>query len=380
MVKLKLLFVLFTNIKLGYGTETALLQYLRYFPRDKFEITVLQSEYAPVENITNEILEELEDVNFLTIKSYFIKFNRFVLNGKVGMILKEILTPFYFKMMKFLLKNTIKQNGNFDCVYLFENNHQYLFDKKDSIIIGSTHCWAPHSNSIISRINTTLIANGLMWRNIKAFHLLPGQSWFSSLIPKRESFTIANGVNLDLFMPTPSTNGRVKILYNSRLEPCKGVDTLIDSLTKFNELEDYEFIIIGAGSSEKKIQTLNLQNVKFLGGVKAEELYKYYGEADIFVAPTTCDTFSLVVAQALSAGTPCIVGKELQGTYDEFEKIGFVKYINQDPLELKDALMSFVKNLESLKEKIPLVRKVAEDYLNWSSIAKNLEKHLLELT
>lgn len=181
-------------------------------------------------------------------------------------------------------------------------------------------------------------------------------------------------------MPTPSTNGRVKILYNSRLEPCKGVDTLIDSLTKFNELEDYEFIIIGAGSSEKKIQTLNLQNVKFLGGVKAEELYKYYGEADIFVAPTTCDTFSLVVAQALSAGTPCIVGKELQGTYDEFEKIGFVKYINQDPLELKDALMSFVKNLESLKEKIPLVRKVAEDYLDWSSIAKNLEKHLLELT
>ena len=379
MCKRRLLFVLFTNIRLGYGTENSLYQYLSSFPRDTFEITVLQSDYAPVENISSELLDELRDVNFVTIKPYFVKFNKFAIHGKVGMVLKDVLTPIYFKLMKILLSKIIKKIGHFDCIYLFENNHQYLFNRKDSVVIGSTHCWVPQRNSIVSRINNALIANGFMWRNIKAFHLLPGQSWFSSQIPARSHFTISNGVNLDSFRPIPSANNRIKILYNSRLEPCKGIDTLLDCLKEFDDLKKFEFLIIGTGSSDQRVMELKLPNVQFLGRVGEDKLHKYYGEADLFVAPTTCDTFSLVVAQALSSGTPCVVGKELRGTYDEFEKMGFVKYINQDALELKNALMSFVEDLDILKEKIPLARKIAEESLNWREISIELEKNMVQL-
>lgn len=47
-----------------------------------------------------------------------------------------------------------------------------------------------------------------------------------------------------------------------------------------------------------------MRSVHFLGKIPYQEVYKYYGIADVFVLPTLEDNWSLVVPEAMSCGLP----------------------------------------------------------------------------
>ncbi len=47
-----------------------------------------------------------------------------------------------------------------------------------------------------------------------------------------------------------------------------------------------------------------MRSVHFLGKIPYQEVYKYYGIADVFVLPTLEDNWSLVVPEAMSSDYP----------------------------------------------------------------------------
>src|SRR5262249_55055880 len=71
-------------------------------------------------------------------------------------------------------------------------------------------------------------------------------------------------------------------------------------------LTNYQFLIVGQGSSEKYLHE-NLRKRQFAGVLVGEELARAYANMDVFLFPSKTDTFGNVVLEALAAGTPALV-------------------------------------------------------------------------
>ena len=98
----------------------------------------------------------------------------------------------------------------------------------------------------------------------------------------------------------------------------KGFDILLKAAAKVNA--DATICFVGGEPTEEYLQLqkdLGLENVRFLGFMKKEELVRYYQAADVFVLPTREDIWGLVINEAMAYGLPvittdkCVAGLEL---------------------------------------------------------------------
>lgn len=88
----------------------------------------------------------------------------------------------------------------------------------------------------------------------------------------------------------------------------KGFDVLLKAWKQADDKA--QLLIIGGGdeqiSYEKFVKENGLQNVRIIGFIQKEELFKYYCASDIFVLPTREDVWGLVVNEAMAVGLPVI--------------------------------------------------------------------------
>jgi len=70
-------------------------------------------------------------------------------------------------------------------------------------------------------------------------------------------------------------------------------------------------VIIGKGSHEKLLSSL--PNTIFIGWLEGEELATAYAASDVFLFPSSVETFGNVTLEALSSGLPCIVESGCSG-------------------------------------------------------------------
>jgi glycosyltransferase involved in cell wall biosynthesis len=96
-------------------------------------------------------------------------------------------------------------------------------------------------------------------------------------------------------------------LYAGRLEPVKGVGTLLDA---FRARPGDELWIAGEGSQAETLrdQARDVPNVRFLGQLSQQRLDEVYRRARALLLPTIGhESFPLVVVEALARGVPAIV-------------------------------------------------------------------------
>ena len=117
------------------------------------------------------------------------------------------------------------------------------------------------------------------------------------------------GVNRDL-IPSRERCERTKplILNVGRVSAEKG----LAELSKLQD--DYTLVIIGDGPYMRQARKL-LPNAKFVGYKSGQELVDYYYNADVFVFPSSADTFGLVMIEAMATGTP-VAAFPVQGPVD----------------------------------------------------------------
>lgn len=99
----------------------------------------------------------------------------------------------------------------------------------------------------------------------------------------------------------------------------KGVDLLLRAFARAGvALDDWQLIVAGpeaypgyADKLRKLVASLQLDGrVRFVGPVYGQEKADAFASADLFVLPTRCDSFGLVIAEALSAGVPVITTEQ----------------------------------------------------------------------
>jgi D-inositol-3-phosphate glycosyltransferase len=149
---------------------------------------------------------------------------------------------------------------------------------------------------------------------------------------ERKLDIIPPGVDTSHFYPIPSDEAKLflglkpedrMVLYVGRIEPLKGVDTLIKAMSCLN-LQDHRLpvhlAIIGgepdASPEEMSLEMARLQKlcdelamgqtVVFLGKRGQDTLPYYYSAAEVLVMPSHYESFGMVALEAMACGTPVI--------------------------------------------------------------------------
>lgn len=104
----------------------------------------------------------------------------------------------------------------------------------------------------------------------------------------------------------------VRFLYVGRVSREKNLELLMEAFMLVSEVRsDAQLIIVGDGPYKSEMQMkLTGFPVLFTGYLEGEELQSCYASANVFVFPSTTDTFGNVVLEAQASGLPVIVTDE----------------------------------------------------------------------
>ncbi|MGD9145677.1 MAG: glycosyltransferase [Anaerolineae bacterium] len=145
------------------------------------------------------------------------------------------------------------------------------------------------------------------------------------------------GVDLNLFHPIPEDEAkqilglplqRCVILFVGRIEPLKGIDTLLRAIALLTpELpcwrDELSVIIVGgapgAGIEEVNAELARLEALRaelciedlvtFQGAEDQDTLGYYYSAAEMVVMPSHYESFGMVALEAMACGTPVVASK-----------------------------------------------------------------------
>ncbi len=169
------------------------------------------------------------------------------------------------------------------------------------------------------------------------------------------------GVDTGRFKPiAPKDKGVINLLYVGRISKEKNLHLLAKAYKKLSaENKNVVLQIVGDGPyREEMFKYLKGTNAVFTGYKHGDELVKIYSGADLFVFPSTTDTFGNVVLEAQACATPVVL-TDSGGPMENIipGETGVIVKGNCD-----ESLYSGIKNLLD-KEKLGIMSQKAFDYM-----------------
>lgn len=215
------------------------------------------------------------------------------------------------------------------------------------------------------------------------------------------------GVDLGKFYPIPEEDAREylqvpvcqrMLLFVGRIEPLKGVETLIRSLAVLRDkgvLKKHKVClsIIGgdASVSEESMshemsrlmrlrEELGLEEVvTFLGKRAQDSLPYYYSAAEVVVVPSHYESFGMVALEAMACGTP-VVASQIGGLaylIQDGETGYHVR--DQDPDELADRLAELLEDHELHRRMSKSATRFAQSF-SWNAVTSQILEVYSEIT
>ena len=184
---------------------------------------------------------------------------------------------------------------------------------------------------------------------------------------KRKITIIPPGVDTSHFYPIPMDEARQYIgadpenklvLFVGRVEPLKGLDTLIKAIAWHRTFKPGQvtLAIIGGepdvSPQEMSAEMARIQKlcddlcmgrmVVFLGKRSQDTLPYYYSAADVLVMPSHYESFGMVALEAMACGTPVIASQVggLAFLEESYAKLRTIVYAH--PLMMSELLKAFI--------------------------------------
>jgi len=109
----------------------------------------------------------------------------------------------------------------------------------------------------------------------------------------------------DFWTKRGAKQGVTVILYVGRVSKEKDLDLLVPLMARLGEANAL-LAVVGDGPYRAELQE-HLPGAIFTGYLHGEELAAAYASSDVFIFPSTTDTYGNVVMEALASGIPCVV-------------------------------------------------------------------------
>lgn len=220
------------------------------------------------------------------------------------------------------------------------------------------------------------------------------------------TFIIPPGVDTSRFYPIPADEAREcvglhpndhMILFVGRIEPLKGIDTLLQAIVKLQEMGTIkccnQYVVIIGGNSENEAARANSEMIRlqkmcvdigigdlvlFLGNRSQDALPYYYSAADMVVMPSHYESFGMVALEAMACGTPVVASQV--GGLAFLVKDGETGYVvpSDNPEALAEKLNALLQNRD-LREKLgKQAARYARDY-DWEIIASRIAELYIQV-
>lgn len=185
---------------------------------------------------------------------------------------------------------------------------------------------------------------------------------------------IPNGVDFSEFSGLKKKDrGFRSVLYVGYLLGYKGAQYLVEVLPKLPK--DVILEIVGVGPLkphlERRAKELGVSTrVWFYQDLPRQELLQRYFDSDVFVLLSEHEAYSLVVAEALTAGTPCIVANtSASSEWPDNESCFGVSL----PIDLNEVARLINHVLDNRVDRRSMKKWVGTKILDWSQVAEKLE-------
>ena len=139
---------------------------------------------------------------------------------------------------------------------------------------------------------------------------------------RRPVEVVPNGIEVDRFRPgvvTPDWHARCGlpdgpvVTYLGRLTRDKGVHRFLDAVAALSPRSDFSALIAGTGPEEGAVRDRIRTDprlaarARYLGPIAEVEKPSLLAQSDLFVLPSTSDTSSLALLEAMASGAACVV-------------------------------------------------------------------------
>lgn len=207
--------------------------------------------------------------------------------------------------------------------------------------------------------------------------------------------TIPPGVDTSHFYPIPVDEAKEFIgvppcehmlLFVGRIEPLKGIDTLIQAIAILRKMEVFVCLSVIGGEPNPTIEMENTEMarlkemcekaglsdlVTFLGKRGQDTLPYYYSAAEVVVVPSHYESFGMVALEAMACGAP-VVASQVGGLAYLVKdgETGFTVPVD-DPIALAERLALVIKD-QALRERLGRQAAQAALAYAWENIADRI--------
>lgn len=168
------------------------------------------------------------------------------------------------------------------------------------------------------------------------------------------------------------------VVYFGRLSPEKGLWTLLEAAKRLKiEKNELEIKIVGDGIMrgilEEKVKTEGINNVKFLGYIKGEALYKEINRSIAVVLPSECyENNPVSVLEAFALGKP-VIGSRIGGIPElVIDGVSGYTFEPNNAEDLKSKILFLMKNKNVLHNMSKNTRELLEKNFNEEVYCKGL--------
>lgn len=197
---------------------------------------------------------------------------------------------------------------------------------------------------------------------------------------------LSRGVDIRLFQPGRRHPGlreqwgvdksALAVMYVGRLAPEKNLSLAVDA---FRTLQTHRpkarFVVVGDGPAAQELRRLNPDFI-FCGTRTGEDLAQHYASGDLFLFPSTSETYGNVVLEAMASGLPVLsfdyaAGGEhiVDGTNG-----GLVPLADRDAFIRR--AVELVEHPDKLRE-LGMRARYSAEHLDWRRIHDQFERVLL---
>ena len=185
----------------------------------------------------------------------------------------------------------------------------------------------------------------------------------------------------------PETRHKTVILFLGRIDPKKGLDLLAIAFGKVHAQFPETHLVLAGPDNINFSPTVKgyfsevhcLEAVTFTGMLTGSLKYAALAAADIYVAPSYSEGFSVSVLEGMASGLPCIITTGCNFPEAGIEKAALVVDINAK--KITDALLWCLVNSEEAKQMGDRARKFIFENYTWDNISKviiNTYKNILD--
>lgn len=172
---------------------------------------------------------------------------------------------------------------------------------------------------------------------------------------------IPNGIITDNIECKESWDEKKRILFLALYRKNKGIDILMQSVSKIKqELSGWKVIIAGLESDytiddlKKMASKMGISEyVNIVGPLFNEEKWNAYRNADVFVLPTLNENFGIVIAESYLCGTPVITTKGAPWSLIEENQCGW--WIDRNVDSISKALLDCISRSPDDRKRMGLI-------------------------